>query len=74
MEVSDYLKEKTVNDLHREVFITKILRELTTDLVVCKLLREFHPDEALEPIKEWLLYIEKIKKEIDDLYERVSNR
>ena len=73
-EATDYEKEKAVNDLQREVFITKILRELMTDLVVCKMLREFHTDEALEPINEWLLYIEKIKKEIDNLYERVSNR
>lgn len=69
----DYIKEKAQNDLQREVFIEKTLCELTTDLMVCKLLKEFHK-EALNPLDEWRIYLEKFKKEIDDLYERVSNR
>lgn len=69
----DYEKEKAQNDLQREVFINKTLCELTTDLMVCKLLKEFH-EEALNPLDEWRIYLEKFKKEIDDLYERISNR
>ena len=41
-EHSDYEKEKTVNDLQREVFIHKTLCELQVDLMVCKLLKEFN--------------------------------
>lgn len=59
--------EKAMNDLQREVFITKTLQELEVDLVVCKLMSE-------NPLKEWKIYLEKFKKEIDRLYERVSNR
>lgn len=72
-EISDYEKEKAVNDLQREVFIQKMLCELQADLMVCKLLKEFHK-EALNPLEEWEKYLEKFKKEIDSLYERVSNR
>ena len=72
-EYTNYEKEKTQNDLQREVFIQKILYELTTDLMVCKLLKEFHK-EALNPLDEWKIYLKKIKKEIDNLYEQISNR
>ena len=60
-------KEKAMNDLQREAFITKVLAELTVDLTVCKLMSD-------EPLKEWKIYLEKFKKEIDNLYERVSNK
>lgn len=73
LEVSDYQKEKAQNDLQREVFINKILCELSTDLVVCKCMKDLHK-EALNPLDEWRIYLEKIKKEIDNLYERTSNR
>ena len=66
-EPIDDEKEKAMNDLQREAFITKTLAELTVDLTVCKLMSE-------EPLKEWKIYLEKFKKEIDNLYERVSNR
>ena len=66
-EASDYEKEKAMNDLQREAFITKTLAELTVDLTVCKLMCD-------EPLKEWKIYLEKFKKEIDNLYERVSNK
>lgn len=66
-EVSDYEKKKAMNDLQREAFITKVLAELTVDLTVCKLMSD-------EPLKEWKIYLEKFKKEIDNLYERVSNK
>ena len=56
-----------MNDLQREAFITKTLAELTVDLTVCKLMSD-------EPLKEWKIYLEKFKKEIDNLYERVSNK
>ena len=59
--------EKAMNDLQREAFITKTLAELTVDLTVCKLMCD-------EPLKEWKIYLEKFKKEIDNLYERVSNK
>ena len=72
-DISDYEKEKAVNDLQRETYITKTLQELTTDLMVCKLLKQFN-DEALDPLDEWKIYLEKFKKEIDNLYERVSKR
>lgn len=72
-EISDYKKEKSVNDLQRETYITKTLQELTTDLMVCKLLKQFH-EEALDPLDEWKIYLDKFKKEIDNLYERVSKR
>lgn len=73
VEVSEYEKEKRVNDLQRVTFIYKTLQELTTDLMVCKLLKEFHK-EALDPLEEWKIYLEDFKKEIDRLYERVSKR
>lgn len=73
-EMTDYQKEKVANDLQREVFIHKTLCELTTDLMVCKLLYDFNKAEAKKPLEEWKLYLEKFKKEIDNLYERVSNR
>ena len=73
MQPSDYEKEKAVNDLQRECYIQKTLQELTTDLMVCKLLKEFH-QEALDPLEEWKIYLEKFKKEIDNLYERVNKR
>ena len=66
-EPTDYEKEKALNDLQREALITTVLAELTVDLTVCK----FKSDE---PLKEWKIYLEKFKKEIDNLYERVSNR
>ena len=72
-DISDYEKEKAVNDLQRETYITKTLQELTTDLMVCKLLKQFN-DEALDPLEEWKIYLDKFKKEIDNLYERVSKR
>ena len=68
----DFETEKRSNDLAREDFIRKMLDELTTDLMVCKLLKQFHK-EALNPLEEWKIYLEKIKKEIDELYERISN-
>ena len=72
-DISDYEKEKAVNDLQRETYITKTLQELTTDLMVCKLLKQFN-DEALDPLDEWKIYLEQFKKEIDNLHERVSKR
>ena len=67
VELATKIKEKAMNDLQREAFITKVLAELTVDLTVCKLMSD-------EPLKEWKIYLEKFKKEIDNLYERVSNR
>ena len=69
----DFETEKRFNDLQREVYITKTLNELLADLTVCKLMKEFN-EEAKDPLEEWKIYLEKFKKEIDDLYERVSNR
>lgn len=69
--VSDYEKEKAQNDLQRETYIMKTLEELTTDLMVCKLLKQFH-NEALEPLEEWKIYLKRFKEEIDGLYERIS--
>lgn len=66
-EASNYEKEKAMNDLQREAFITKTLAELTVDLTICKLMCD-------EPLKEWKICLEKFKKEIDNLYERVSNK
>lgn len=66
-EPTDYEKEKVVNDLQRETFIHKVLCELMVDLTVCQLMSN-------DPLKEWKIYLEKFKKEIDSLYERVSNR
>ena len=66
-ERTDYELEKAMNDLQREAFITKTLAELTVDLTVCKLMCD-------EPLEEWKIYLEKFKKEIDNLYERVSNK
>lgn len=70
-EPTDYEKEKAVNDLQREVFMQKVLCELQADLMVCKLLKDFHK-EALNPLEEWKIYLEKFKKEIDNLYERIN--
>lgn len=70
-EPTDYEKEKAVNDLQREVFMQKVLCELQADLMVCKLLKNFHK-EALNPLEEWKIYLEKFKKEIDNLYERIN--
>lgn len=72
-ETTDYQKEKAVNDLQREAFINKTLCELTADLMVCKLLYDFNKEKAKKPLEEWRIYLEKFKKEIDNLYERVSN-
>ena len=66
-ERTDYELEKAMNDLQRETFITKTLTELTVDLTVCELMCD-------EPLEEWKIYLEKFKKEIDNLYERVSNK
>ena len=74
IEPTDYEKEKAVNDLQREVFINKTLCELQTDLMVCKCMYDFNKKEAKKPLEEWKIYLEKFKKEIDNLYERVSNR
>ena len=71
-EHTDYELEKAQNDLQREIFIYKTQKELMTDLMVCKLMKQFNK-EALEPLEEWKVYLEKFKKEIDNLYERVSN-
>lgn len=71
--ICEYEKEKKLNDLQREIYINKTLRELTADLMVCKLLKEFH-QEASEPLEEWREYLIKFKKEIDNLYERISKR
>ena len=71
---TEYEKEKAVNDLQREAFINKTLCELTTDLMVCKCMYDFNQSEAKKPLEEWKIYLEKFKKEIDNLYERVSNR
>lgn len=59
--------EKAMNDLQREVFIHKTLCELEVDLTVCTLMSD-------NPLEEWKIYLEKFKKEIDRLYERISNR
>ena len=69
----DFESEKRFNDLQREFYITKTLNELLTDLTVCKLMKQFN-EEAKDPLDEWVIYLEKFKKEIDNLYERVSNR
>lgn len=71
-ERTDYELEKAQNDLQREIFIYKTQKELMADLMVCKLMKQFNK-EALEPLEEWKIYLEKFKKEIDNLYERVSN-
>lgn len=73
-QITDYQKEKAVNDLQREAFINKTLCELQTDLMVCKCMYEFNQEEAKKPLEEWRIYLEKFKKEIDNLYERVSKR
>lgn len=73
-QVSEYQKEKAVNDLQREAFIHKTLCELQTDLMVCKCMYDFNKEEAKKPLEEWKIYLEKFKKEIDNLYERVSKR
>lgn len=73
-EVSNYQKEKRVNDLQRATFIYKTMQELTTDLMVCKLMYDFSPKEAKKPLEEWKTYLEDFKKEIDNLYERISKR
>lgn len=72
-ESTDYELEKAQNDLQREIFIYKTQKELMADLMVCKLMKQFN-EEAKEPLEEWKIYLEKFKKEIDRLYERVSNR
>ena len=69
----DFESEKRFNDLQREFYITKTINELLADLTVCKLMKQFN-EEAKEPLDEWLIYLEKFKKEIDNLYERVSNK
>lgn len=69
--MNSYEEEKRVNDLQRATFLYKTMQELTTDLMVCKLLKDFH-EEALPPLEEWKKYLEDFKKEIDNLYERVS--
>ena len=69
----DFESEKRFNDLQREFYINKTLNELLIDLNVCKLMKQFNK-EAKEPLEEWLIYLEKFKKEIDNLYERISNR
>lgn len=71
---TDYEKEKSQNNLQREVYIYKTLCELQTDLMVCKCMYDLHPKEAKKPLEEWKLYLEKFKKEIDSLYERVSKK
>lgn len=70
---TDYEKEKRVNDLQRATFLYKTMQELTVDLMVCKLLKDFY-EEALPPLEEWKKYLEDFKKEIDSLYERVSKK
>ena len=69
----DFESEKRFNDLQREFYINKTLNELLIDLNVCKLMKQFN-EEAKEQLEEWLIYLEKFKKEIDNLYERISNR
>ena len=69
----DFESDKRFNDLQREFYINKTLNELLIDLNVCKLMKQFNK-EAKEPLEEWLIYLEKFKKEIDNLYERISNR
>ena len=69
----DFESEKRFNDLQREFYINKTLNELLIDLNVCKLMKQFNK-EAKDPLEEWLIYLEKFKKEIDNLYERISNR
>ena len=71
-EATEYQKEKAQNDLQREVFIQKTLNELMADLMVCKCMYDFHSNEALYPLEEWLIYLNRFKKEIDTLYERIS--
>ena len=66
--ISEYQKEKAVNDLQRETYINKTLQELTTDLMVCKLLKQFH-QEIINTLDEWCIYLEKYKKEIYIIYE-----
>lgn len=61
----EYEIEKAMNDLQRETFINKTLNELQCDLVVCRLFSD-------TPLKEWKIYLEKFKKEIDRLYEIVN--
>ena len=53
---------KVLNKLAREQFKSKLLAEILIDLQVCKL-------ENLNP-KE---YIEELKQEIDNIYERFNN-
>ena len=69
----DFESEKRFNDLQREFYINKTLNELLIDLNVCKLMKQFNK-EANDPLDEWVIYLEKFKKEIDNLYERISNR
>ena len=54
---------KVLNKLAREQFKSKLLAEILIDLQVCKL-------ENLNP-KE---YIEELKQEIDNIYERFNNK
>lgn len=74
MEYTDYEKEKRLNDLQRATYIYKTMNELTADLMVCKCMYDYNPKEAKKPLDEWKIYLEDFKKEIDNLYERVSNR
>lgn len=59
--------ELKFNDMAREQFISKMLKELTIDLTICKIAK---PNEAL---KYWGEYIKRIKFEIDRLYERIRD-
>ena len=54
---------KVLNKLAREQFKNKLLAEILMDLQVCKL-------ENMNP-KE---YIEELKQEIDNIYERFNNK
>lgn len=71
---TEYQQEKAQNDLQREVFINKTLCELQADLIVCKCMYDFNPDEAKKPLEEWKIYLERFKEEIDKLYERISKK
>ena len=69
----DYELEKVLNDTVREEMATKLLADLSIDLTVCELMTD-NPLCDDNPLIEWKKYLEKIKKEIDNLYERISDR
>ena len=71
-EASDYEKEKAMNDLQREAFITKTLAELTVDLRKYDLCDELGVDlisieDLLSKLEDRLYEIKELKDKIKEL-------